>query len=130
MAMAKLETLPSKIYFKISYLGHLVVLEESEEPGVLGAGAGDGGVQDVRDHGAVPHLKEERLALLFISSCRLPMLIRGQYQGHMTTLDQSEASIMTTHHRQVVHAIRSSEAREAGPALAPRRGQIEALQFK
>ena len=40
------------------YLGHLIILEESEEPGVLGPGAGDGGVQDVGDHGAVPQHRQ------------------------------------------------------------------------
>ena len=40
------------------YLGHLIILEECEEPGVLGPGARDGGVQDVGDHGAVPQHRQ------------------------------------------------------------------------
>ena len=72
------------------YLGHLIILEESEEPGVLGPGAGDGGVQDVGDHGAVPQHRQ------VVNTVRRPAQAREtraltSRRGQEETLSQSDS---------------------------------------
>ena len=63
------------------YLGHLIILEKCEESGVLGPSAGDGCVQDVGDHGAVPQHRQ------VVHSIRRPAKAR---QTHALTPGRSQ----------------------------------------